>query len=102
VLQPLVENAIRHGDPGPDHEARVMVSASRRNGRLIMDVRDNGPGWQLAPDEAINAGIGLSTTKRRLERLYGADAVPAAGPEEGGGARVRIALPARDWSPASS
>lgn len=102
VLQPLVENAIRHGDPGPDREARVMVSASRENGRLILDVRDNGPGWQLPPDDAINAGIGLSTTKRRLERQYGGDAELSLEPAEGGGARVRIALPARDWSPASS
>lgn len=101
VLQPLVENAIRHGDPGPGRQARVAVRAVRDNGRLVMEVRDNGPGLRVPPDEALTGGIGLSTTKRRLERLYGdAGALTLeAGPE--GGLCVRVSIPGREGKAAA-
>jgi LytS/YehU family sensor histidine kinase len=100
LLQPLVENAIRHGDPGPARDARILVRARRDNGSVVLEVRDNGPGLQVAPDEALSAGIGLSTTKRRLERLYGdAAALTFETPSEGG-LCVRVSLPGREWSDA--
>jgi sensor histidine kinase YesM len=98
VLQPLVENAIRHGDPGPEHEARVLVRARRDNGSLVMEVRDNGPGLRVPPDEALSSGIGLSTTKRRLERLYGTDAALTLETAREGGLCVRVSMPGREWS----
>ena len=95
VLQPLVENALRHGDPGPDREARVDIRAVRENGRLLLEVRDNGPGLRVTPDEALTGGIGLSTTRRRLERLYGEAGTLALVSGERGGLCVRLTMPAR-------
>lgn len=96
VLQPLVENAIQHGDPGPGQEARVDVRAVRENGRLLVEVRDNGPGLRVPPDEALTGGIGLSTTRRRLERLYGDAGTLTLVPGDEGGLCVRLTMPARD------
>ncbi len=92
LLQPLVENAIRHGvgaRPGP---GRVEVQARREADRLRLEVRDTGPG--LAGGEP-QEGVGLSNTRARLGRLYG-EAYQfelAGGP--GGGAVVRVVIPFR-------
>jgi len=70
VLQPLVENSIRHG--ADDHsKVRIEVSAARENGSLRLQVRDHGPGLPGSMRSAIGGGIGLSNTAERLERLYG-------------------------------
>ena len=62
LLQPLVENSIRHGGP----TVNVHVSARRENGTLLLEVRDQGPGIQ-----GNRKGVGLTNTAERLERLYG-------------------------------
>jgi two-component system LytT family sensor kinase len=93
VLQPLVENAIIHGDPGPGASARIAVRARRENGRLLLEVEDNGPGVAGAPDEAVRQGIGLGTTARRLAELYGARAGLTLENRPGGGVRAVITLP---------
>jgi len=71
VLQPLVENSIRHGDPGPGECARIAVRARREDGRLLLEVEDNGPGLAGTAAEAMGKGVGLGNTARRLEQLYG-------------------------------
>jgi two-component system, LytTR family, sensor kinase len=71
ILQPLVENAIRHGISKRRGAGHVEISATRSNGTLELAVRDDGPGL---PDSALTAfaeGIGLSNTRLRLEQLYG-------------------------------
>lgn len=93
VLQPLVENAIKHGDPGPGVDARVTVSARRNNGSVMIEVEDNGPGLSGSVEQALSGGIGLSTTQRRLERLYGATATLVLLPSASGGLRVQLAIP---------
>ncbi|MFL5518723.1 MAG: sensor histidine kinase [Gemmatimonadales bacterium] len=93
VLQPLVENAIIHGDPGPGVPARIAVRARRENGRLLLEVEDNGPGVAGAPDEVVRQGIGLGTTARRLAELYGARAGLTLENRPGGGVRAVITLP---------
>jgi DNA-binding LytR/AlgR family response regulator/two-component sensor histidine kinase len=65
VLQPLLENSIRHGADS-HNVVQVEVSARRQNGSLMLEVRDHGPGINGKRD-----GIGLSNTVERLERLYG-------------------------------
>jgi signal transduction histidine kinase len=91
MLQPLVENAIKHG-LGPRAAAgHIRVRATRDNGALHLVVRDNGVG---EPDPAQRRqGIGLANTRARLESLYGPDHRFEAGAAEGGGFEVRISLP---------
>ena len=73
ILQPLVENAIKHGlanKAGPGH---IDVSARRDGDKLLLEVRDDGVGLSEDALTAMQKGIGVSTTRARLERLFGAD-----------------------------
>jgi two-component system LytT family sensor kinase len=70
LLQPLVENAIRHGIAPRAEPGRIEISARRVNGTLELCVRDDGPGLHAAATS--NNGIGLGNTKARLQQLYGA------------------------------
>jgi two-component system, LytTR family, sensor kinase len=72
ILQPLVENAIKHGlspKPGP---GVIRVSAHRLGDRLALEVRDNGVGLSERARARLHSGVGLSNTRDRLECLYGA------------------------------
>jgi signal transduction histidine kinase len=92
LLQPLVENAIRHGvgaRPGP---GRVEVRARREAGWLRLEVRDSGPG--LTSGEPAE-GVGLSNTRARLGRLYGDEYQFELAGGPGGGAVVRVVIPFR-------
>ena len=73
ILQPLVENAIKHGvakKSGPGH---IDISARREGGKLRMEVRDDGVGLSEDALTALQKGIGVSTTRARLQHLFGAD-----------------------------
>lgn len=92
VLQPLVENAIRHGDPGPGARASILIRARRENGRLLLQVDDDGPGIR----GPVKEGVGLGATSRRLRELYGDRAgVKLEGRPERG-ARASLWLPYRE------
>lgn len=71
ILQPLVENAVHHGVATRFERTLIEVSANRGEGRLRLSVRDNGSGLPEGWDAARDAGIGLSNTRERLQRLYG-------------------------------
>jgi two-component system LytT family sensor kinase len=73
ILQPLVENAIKHGvakKAGPGH---IDISARRDGDKLRMEVRDDGVGLSEDALTALQKGIGVSTTRARLQHLFGAD-----------------------------
>jgi LytS/YehU family sensor histidine kinase len=89
ILQPLVENAIRHGvSPNPG-TGRIQVRSRREGDSLVLEILDNGAGL---PSERPTDGIGLTTTRARLERLYGDrhQLTLATLPEGGCVARIRI------------
>jgi LytS/YehU family sensor histidine kinase len=68
-LQPIVENAVRHGLGGSLGSVRIEVEAHRLGDRLQVTVRDDGPGFP--PTNAEATGIGLANTRARLQQLYG-------------------------------
>lgn len=73
ILQPIIENAIKHGLAQQLTEGRIEVHAIRRENWLCVEVRDNGVGIP-APSEANGTpreGLGLANTRARLQRLYG-------------------------------
>ena len=72
ILQPLVENSIRHGADPQSAAIDIAVTAARANGSLHLAVRDRGPGLKESIPSALGRGIGLSNTADRLEKLYGA------------------------------
>jgi two-component sensor histidine kinase len=89
VLQPLVENAFRHGIALMQTAGRVAVRAERDDGDLVLTVRDNGGG----PANPVREGVGLTNTRARLAQLYGARQRLALTADENGGARVEVRFP---------
>lgn len=94
ILQPLVENAIRHGVARHAGPGRIEIRGHRRDGRFELAVSDNGPGL---PDDGseLREGVGLSNTRARLRGLYGReqDLQLVTGPD--GGLTVRLWIPFR-------
>jgi two-component system, LytTR family, sensor kinase len=97
ILQPIVENAIRHGIAPRSSPGHIEISAKRRNGSLRIQVRDNGPGLPAVtePVGRFREGLGLANTKARLARLYGDSHRLELANAEGGGLVVTIEFPAQ-------
>ena len=93
LLQPLVENALRHGVARRPGACSIDISARVEGGRLHIRIRDDGAGLPAGFDLRAGAGVGLRNTQSRLERSYGAAASLAIGPLPGGGTDVEITLP---------
>ena len=71
LLQPLVENAVRHGLEAKTKLAPIAITARIADGNLHLTVADRGPGLATLPDGSIKDGIGLANTRARLHELYG-------------------------------
>jgi two-component sensor histidine kinase len=93
MLQPLVENAIRHGIAPRAAPGHVVVTAARQGGRLELSVVDDGVGE--SPRVEHRDGVGLGNTRARLLSLYGSDHRFEAGSASTGGFAVRIEIPFR-------
>jgi two-component system LytT family sensor kinase len=90
ILQPLAENAIKHGVSKIDGTGRIEIHAERAGDRLILRVHDNGPGLigQLAGE-----GVGLRNTRERLQQLYGSEQSATLREAEGGGVIAEVIIP---------
>jgi signal transduction histidine kinase len=100
VLQPIVENAVRHALGQSEDAVTIEVVAVSSNGSLQLIVSDDGPGL-LSPKPG-SSGIGLTNTRNRLARLYGESAGLLIEPAAGRGVRVTITLPIRKTPPEDS
>lgn len=96
LLQPLVENAIRHGISPDDSAGRIVVSAYRSDDTLHLSVCDDGPGLQSGWRDGQAEGIGLANTRERLERLYGTGQRFELRNGASGGVTASIAIPFRE------
>ncbi len=92
ILQPIVENAIKHGVSAQPGAGSVEISARRLNGMLVLTVRDDGPGLTESPRTG-GSGLGLANTRERLQQLYGDDHRLALENAVSGGVEVTLGLP---------
>jgi sensor histidine kinase YesM len=95
ILQPLVENAIRHGIAPRTEPGAIEIRASREEGKVRLQVQDDGPGIDLRRQPALREGIGLTNTRARLAQMYGADHQFEMRNGSEGGLLVTIILPFR-------
>lgn len=95
ILQPLVENAIRHGIASDARGGRLVVSARRVDRQLLLAVRDDGQGMGSANGVATRRGHGLSNIENRLAQLFGTDFSVVVERASSGGTEARITIPYR-------
>lgn len=91
LLQPLVENAIKHGLEPSMNGGKLRVAASAEGGRLVLVVEDDGPGFGAA--SVSGTGVGLIHVKERLAAVYGNAAAAEIGETTDGGVRITLRLP---------
>jgi signal transduction histidine kinase len=94
VLQPLVENALRHGIAKRTDAGALEIAARRETDTMILSVTDDGPG--LMPGSYHATGVGLRNVRERLRTLYGDAARLDIVSREGGGVTATIRLPYRE------
>jgi len=94
ILQPLVENALRHGIAPKIEGGAITLRANRRNGRLTVEVIDDGVGisGQRQP-EVYGGGIGISNVRERLKVVYAQDFLMKIDSQPGKGTAIRIEIP---------
>jgi len=93
ILQPLVENAIRHGTSRRAASGTVGVSARRDNGSLRIQIFDDGPGLKRDDGAVAVEGVGLSNTRARLIQLYGERQKFTLSERAGGGVEAVLVIP---------
>ncbi len=92
-LQPLVENAIKHGIMPRAEGGAITIAASRNDGRLTVGVSDDGPGLKGDAETLLRNGVGLMNIKTRIAGLYGTEGVLSLGNRPEGGARIGFDIP---------
>jgi len=97
LLQPIVENAIRHGISQRESEGYIETTAKRVGERMQLLVRDNGPGVNGKSHPGF--GVGLTNTRERLIHFYRDNYELNASEPEAGGFEVRITIPYERTAP---
>jgi two-component system LytT family sensor kinase len=95
LLQPLVENAIKHGVSKISSPGEVSVLTTREDGRLHLMITDNGPGLGVTPKASSGGGLGLRATQERLRTLYGSNQRLEIRSKPGDGVEVSVEIPFR-------
>jgi two-component system, LytTR family, sensor kinase len=98
LLQPLVENAIKHG-LRTSAGGKIAIETTAENGHLTISVRDNGVGMRAGEAKSSDSGIGLSSTIERLARMYPDHHQFRFITSAEGGTEIRITLPLRLETP---
>lgn len=93
LLQPLVENALKHGILPRAAGGRIAITVQTQGERLLLRIEDDGPGLPRSP--TLSPGVGLSNTATRLTELYGKQGSLFVGRSALGGVAVDIAIPLR-------
>jgi signal transduction histidine kinase len=91
ILQPLVENAVKHGVHAPGQQTRIEIAARAQGDRLVIQVTDNGPGG----GGPAGTGVGIANVRKRLAARFGAAGGVDAGPHPERGYVAAITLPLR-------
>jgi hypothetical protein len=94
LLQPLVENAIRHGLEPKVEGGTLRIAASAEGGKLVLVVEDSGLGFGAA--STTGTGVGLLHVKERIAAVYGDTAAAEIGETAGGGVRIALRLPMQE------
>jgi two-component system LytT family sensor kinase len=95
LLQPLVENSIRHAIAKRIRGGTVSISATRSGGRLRLVVRDNGPDYPQLPPQEWKPGLGVGITRERLQVVYGTNFLFETYRTPGTGSEVVVEIPFR-------
>jgi sensor histidine kinase YesM len=95
ILQPLVENAIRHGIGIRSSGGKIEIGATRENGMLHLFVRDDGRGLSNGHQKELKEGVGLANTRARLSQLYGEAHRFDLNNSQNGGLMVDMRIPFR-------
>ncbi|MEP7347788.1 MAG: histidine kinase [Gemmatimonadaceae bacterium] len=96
ILQPLVENALRHAVGTSNTSITVRINATRTESRLRLEVEDDGPGLPAGFSIEESAGVGLRNTRDRLREIFGADSTFSLGPGATRGVLAIIEFPYRE------
>jgi sensor histidine kinase YesM len=92
LVQPLVENALRHGVENSEAPVHIDVEARQQDGRLSISVTDNGAGRHAIPS-GNRSGVGLDNLKKRLQLMSNDETEFRVSVPPGGGFRVEVKLP---------
>jgi hypothetical protein len=93
ILQPIVENSIRHGIAPRSRPGAILIRADRERDLLLLEVTDNGVGTSDASQPMQRKGTGLSNIQKRLENLYGGNCRFELKNLSTGGVQVTLAIP---------